>query len=101
LQPKIQIVHRVSVPRILSSLLNIFLQEKLCLKYKKILTEFFRCGNLGFEIHDSSRMLKKRKLPHDKPIRTAVTFTCLLIHPEMHWNINHRTKRSRIYNSQV
>jgi hypothetical protein len=62
------------------------------LKYKKILTKFFRCGNFGFEIHDSSRKLKKKKPPDEQPLRTVVTYTCLLIHPEMQWNIKHRTK---------
>jgi hypothetical protein len=98
-QLKIQIVHRVSVPRILSSLLNIFLYEKLCLKHEKIQTKFFRCGNLGFEIHNSSRKLNKRKLPDEQPLRTVVTYTCLLIHTKMQWNRNHRTKRSHIHNN--
>jgi len=78
-----------------------FYQKNCVWNIKIILTKFFRCGNLGYEIHDSSRKLKKRKLPDEQPLGTVVTYTCLLIHPEMQWDTNHRTKRSHIHNSQV
>lgn len=46
----------------LSSSMNIFLYEKMCLKYKKkILTKFFRCRNLGSEIRWLFKEVKKEK----------------------------------------